>query len=94
MATRVGRRDHVQGCFNTTADAGENSHGREELHSTRRCEPDQRVTVKPLGPHELTQYTQDGVAYRIPLQPTAKLVIEFLHWLVTAEPVPPSAPPH
>ena len=76
------------------------------------------VTVKPLGPHELTQYTQDGVAYRITLQPTAKLVIEFLprteargtykseetsyfigvrngeYWLVTAEPVPPSAPPH
>jgi hypothetical protein len=36
------------------------------------------VAVKPPGPKELTEYTQDGVRYRITLTPTAKLVIDFL----------------
>lgn len=35
------------------------------------------VAVKPLDPKEITQYTQDGVTYRMTLTPMAKLVIDF-----------------
>ena len=35
------------------------------------------VTVKPLDPKDLTEYTQDGVKYRTTLPATAKIVIDF-----------------
>ena len=35
------------------------------------------VTVKPLEPNALTEYTQEGVRYRTTLPPTAKIVIDF-----------------
>ena len=35
------------------------------------------VSVEPLDPKDLTEYTQDGVKYRVTLPATAKLVIDF-----------------
>jgi hypothetical protein len=35
------------------------------------------VSVKPLDPKDLTEYTQEGVRYRMTLPATAKLVIDF-----------------
>jgi len=35
------------------------------------------VSVKPIDAKDLTEYTQDGVRYRMTLPATAKLVIDF-----------------
>lgn len=35
------------------------------------------VAVKPVDPKDLTEYTQDGITYRLTLPATAKLVIDF-----------------
>lgn len=36
------------------------------------------VSVKPLDPKDVTEYTQDGIRYRTTLPATAKIVIDFL----------------
>lgn len=35
------------------------------------------VSVKPVGPNDLTEYTQNGIRYRTTLPATAKLVVDF-----------------
>jgi hypothetical protein len=37
-----------------------------------------RISIDTVGAHETTQYTQNGVTYRMTLAPVAKLVLDFM----------------